>query len=74
MNPKIVAFTSDEERMIRKMRKIKAIIISIIVGTFVGLLLIPDHGPGLEVGRIFGIIITILLTWLIYKYRYSNGE
>jgi protein-S-isoprenylcysteine O-methyltransferase Ste14 len=72
MKPKIVAFTSDEERESRKVKKIKVMLISILVGTFIGMLLIPDQGPGLEVARVLGILIVILLTWLLYKSRYSK--
>lgn len=47
------------------MRTIKVIIIGLIVGTFIGMLISPDPGPGLELGRIFVVILTIVLTWLI---------
>lgn len=54
------------------MRIITVIVIGLIVGTFMGMILIPDKGPGLELGRIFVGIITIVLTWLIYKSRHIN--
>ncbi|GIN21619.1 YtxH domain-containing protein [Siminovitchia fordii] len=47
------------------MKTIKAIIIGLIVGTFIGMLLSPDPGPGLELVRIFVVILSIVLTWLI---------
>ncbi|MEH7238982.1 hypothetical protein [Bacillus sp. JJ1562] len=55
------------------MRTITVIIIGLIVGIFMGMILIPDKGPGLELGRVFVVIITVV-AWLIYKYRYIKEK